>query len=61
MGVIPYVGMISPTDKISLTSFYEDLEEFNKKSIDPLTGKMFYSQTNVQVDKKYVDPNKVSK
>ena len=59
MGVLPYVGMISPTDKISLTSFNEDLEEFNKKSIDPVTGKMFYSQTNVKVDKKYIDPEKV--
>lgn len=46
MGLIPYVGQIRPTDKISLRTYEEDLEEFNKKSIDPVTGKLYYSQTS---------------
>lgn len=59
MAMIPNVGMISPTDKISLTSFYEDLEEMNKKSIDPLTGRLFYSESKINLDMKYKDPKKV--
>ena len=33
--------MIKPTDKIPMGSFIEDLEEMHKKTIDPLTGRMF--------------------
>lgn len=33
--------MIKPTDKIPVGSYIEDLEEMHKKTIDPLTGRMF--------------------
>jgi len=33
--------MIKPTDKIPLGSMMEDLEEMNRKTIDPVTGKLF--------------------
>lgn len=33
--------MIKPTDKIPVGSFIEDLEEMHKKTIDPITGRMF--------------------
>ena len=42
MGLIPYVGPPRPTDKLSLRSFYEELEEFNRKSIDPATGRLYF-------------------
>lgn len=41
LGLLPYVGQIKPTDKISLGSFIEDVEEMHKKTIDPVTGRMF--------------------
>mmetsp|Transcript_42866 Transcript_42866/g.41189 ORF Transcript_42866/g.41189 Transcript_42866/m.41189 type:complete len:195 (+) Transcript_42866:493-1077(+) len=41
MGLIPHVGLIKPTDRISLGTFIEDLEEMHKKQVDPLTGRMF--------------------
>lgn len=41
MQLIPSAGNIRPTDKLSLKSFYEDLEEYNRKSIDPFTGKLY--------------------
>jgi hypothetical protein len=41
MGMFPHVGMIKPTDKIPLGSFMEDIEEMHKRSIDPITGRMF--------------------
>lgn len=56
MGMLPYVGLIRPTDKLSLRSFYEDLEEFNKKSIDPFTGKLYYSKGQTDLSKKYEKP-----
>uniref|UniRef100_A0A7S3MX36 Uncharacterized protein n=1 Tax=Strombidium inclinatum TaxID=197538 RepID=A0A7S3MX36_9SPIT len=39
--ILPWVGMIKPTDKIPLGSMLEDLEEMHKKTIDPVTGKLF--------------------
>lgn len=56
MGMIPYVGLVRPTDKLSLRSYYEDLEEFNKKSIDPLTGKMYYNTGSSDLSKRFVKP-----
>jgi len=41
MGLFPYVGMIKPVDKMPLTSGFEDLEEFSRKLVDPLTGKLY--------------------
>ena len=41
LGLLPYVGLMKPTDKIPVGSFVEDLEEMHKKTIDPLTGRMF--------------------
>lgn len=39
--LIPFVGMIKPTDKIPLGNYIEDLEEMHRKTIDPVTGRMF--------------------
>lgn len=39
--MIPTVGLIKPTDKIPLGSFMEDIEEMHKKTIDPVTGRLF--------------------
>lgn len=33
--------MIKPTDKIPVGAYIEDIEEMHKKTIDPLTGRMF--------------------
>ena len=41
LGVLPYVGLIQPTDKIPVGSYIQDLEEMHKKTIDPVTGRMF--------------------
>lgn len=39
--LLPFVGVIKPTDKISLGSYIEDIEEMHKKTIDPVTGRLF--------------------
>lgn len=39
--LLPTVGLIKPTDKIPLGSFMEDIEEMHKKTIDPVTGRLF--------------------
>ena len=39
--LFPHVGLIKPTDKIPVGSYIEDLEEMHKKTIDPVTGRMF--------------------
>lgn len=39
--MLPTVGLIKPTDKIPLGSFMEDIEEMHKKTIDPVTGRLF--------------------
>jgi len=41
LGLLPYVGLLKPTDKIPLGSYIEDIEEMHKKTIDPVTGRMF--------------------
>ena len=41
LGLFPHVGLMKPTDKVPLGSFMEDLEEMHKKTIDPVTGRMF--------------------
>ncbi len=41
LNLIAHVGLIKPTDKIPLGSFFEDMEEMHKKTIDPVTGRMF--------------------
>ena len=33
--------MVKPTDRIPLLSNFEDLEEFNKKHVNPITGTIF--------------------
>ena len=45
MGIIPHVGLIQPTDKIPVGSFMEDVEEMHRKTIDPVTGRVFMKQT----------------
>jgi hypothetical protein len=39
--LLPHVGVIKPTDKISLGSYMEDIEEMHKKTIDPVTGRLY--------------------
>jgi len=41
LGLIPYVGMLKPTDKIPVGSYIEDLEEMHRKTVDPVTGRLF--------------------
>ena len=41
VGLIPYKGGITPTDKIPLGSYIQDVEEIHRKTIDPVTGRMF--------------------
>lgn len=41
MGMFPYIGMIKAVDKMPLTSGFEDLEEYSRKLVDPLTGKIY--------------------
>ncbi|CDW82874.1 30s ribosomal protein s18 [Stylonychia lemnae] len=41
LNLISHVGLIKPTDKIPMGSFMEDLEEMHKKTIDPVTGRLF--------------------
>ena len=45
LGVLPYVGLVLPTDKIPIGSYIQDLEEMHKKTIDPVTGRMFLKHT----------------
>ena len=49
LGLFPHAGLIKPTDKISLGSFMEDMEEMHKKQVDPLTGRMIL-KTSIQDD-----------
>lgn len=41
MEIFAHVGLLKPSDKIPVGSFIEDLEEMHKKTIDPVTGRMF--------------------
>ena len=41
LDLFPHVGLIKPTDKISVGSYIDDMEEMHKKTIDPVTGRMF--------------------
>jgi ribosomal protein S18 len=41
MTLLPHVGLLKPTDRIPLGSYIEDIEEMHKKTIDPVTGRMF--------------------
>jgi len=43
--LLPTVGLIKPTDKIPLGSYIEDIEEMHKKTIDPVTGRLFMKYT----------------
>ena len=45
LGVLPYVGHIQPTDKIPIGSYIQDIEEMHRKTIDPVTGRMFMKHT----------------
>ena len=54
LGIIPFVGLIKPTDKIPLGSYIQDIEEMHRKTIDPVTGRMFlkHSQQDDLKDKR---------
>lgn len=41
LGLIPFVGVLKPTDKIPLGNFIDEVEEMHKKTIDPVTGRMY--------------------
>ena len=41
MEIFAHVGLLKPTDRIPVGSFIEDLEEMHKKTIDPVTGRLF--------------------
>lgn len=41
LGLLPYVGLLKPTDKIPIGSYIEEVEEMHKKTIDPVTGRLF--------------------
>ena len=41
LGLLPSVGNIRPTDRIPLGSFIQDVEDFHRKTVDPVTGRMF--------------------
>lgn len=43
--MLPYSGFIQPTDKIPIGSYIQDIEEMHKKTIDPITGRMFMKHT----------------
>lgn len=45
LGVLPTSGNIMPTDKIPIGSYIQDIEEMHKKTIDPVTGRMFMKHT----------------
>ena len=45
LGVLPSQGLITPTDKIPIGSYIQDIEELHKKTIDPVTGRMFMKHT----------------
>lgn len=41
LNLFPYKGLVKPTDKMPLMSNFEDLEEFNKKHVNPITGTIY--------------------
>ena len=42
LGLLPFVGLLSPYDKVPLgTSFIDEVEEVYKKTIDPVTGRIY--------------------
>jgi hypothetical protein len=41
LSLVSHVGVVKPTDKIPMGSFLEDIEEMHKKTIDPVTGRLF--------------------
>lgn len=41
IGLLPTTGLLKLTDKINLGTHINDVEELNKKVIDPLTGRLF--------------------
>lgn len=41
LGLLPFVGVLAPTDKIPLGNYIDEVEEVHKKTIDPVTGRIF--------------------
>jgi len=44
LNLFPYKGLIKPTDRMPLLSNFEDLEEFNKKHVNPVTGTIYWQK-----------------
>ncbi len=41
LGLLPFVGVLAPTDKIPLGNYIDEVEEVHKKTIDPVTGRIY--------------------
>ncbi len=41
MNLFPYVGMVKPTDKIPLSSDFQENEEFSTHFVNPKTGTIY--------------------
>ena len=41
LGLLPNHARVSPTDKIPLGSYIDEIEEMHKRTIDPVTGRIF--------------------
>ena len=51
MGLLPWTANVLPTDKIALGSFMEDVEEMLKKTVDPVSGRVFYkNKLNIDLE-----------
>ena len=50
MGLFPFIGVLKPTDQLPLKGFHRDLEEMNRKAIDPFTGRLFLHREQAAAD-----------
>ena len=50
MGLFPFIGVLKPTDQLPLKGFHRDLEEMNRKAIDPFTGRLFLHRMQAAAD-----------
>jgi ribosomal protein S18 len=41
LGILPWVGVVKQTDKVPIGSYIENIEEMHRKTIDPVTGRLF--------------------
>ncbi len=48
--LLPYVGYVKPTDKKSLTTLQEDIDEYSKKKINVETGQIYLATGGERVE-----------